>query len=141
MAVSQSTLAQSPVQHNVDLLRRYCPGLAVHTQGQVAAHLRPDTSGCWPWDGSLSDEGYGQLWCEPTPYGSPQSAPAHRYMYDLLVGEIPYGYHIHHRCHYKPCWHPLHLEPVTPKEHCARHRRAAQPHPWCAPVQLVFAFA
>ncbi len=146
MATAQSTLALSPVQQNVDLLRRYCPTLAASTHDQVAACLFVDDQGCWPWPGTLTAEGYGYVWLEPTPYGYCTSCGVHRYMYDLLVGEIPSGYHVHHRCEHKPCWHPLHLEPVTPKEHCARHRHTppvpapptqAPPQPASRQQQLV----
>jgi hypothetical protein len=47
--------------------------------------------------------------------------PTHRYFYDILVGPIPYGYHVHHRCEYRACWHPLHLEALTPRDHMIRH--------------------
>lgn len=139
MADAYPTLSPPVVSDNVDLVRRYCPTLAVHTHAQVAAHLLPDSSGCWSWDGYITPEGYGAVWCAPTPYGYPQSAPTHRYMYDTLVGPIPEGHHIHHRCLYRACWHPLHLEAVTPTEHKARHRPT--PLPWQPPVQLAFTFA
>lgn len=141
MASHESILSVPPVSDNVDLVRRYCPTLAVHTHAQVAAHLLPDSSSCWSWDGYITEAGYGEVWCEPTPYGYKTSVPTHRYMYDTLVGPIPYGYHVHHRCGYRACWNPLHLEAVTPQEHCQRHGRGRQPAvPWHAPVQLALAF-
>ena len=108
---------------NIDLLRRYCPILAVHSHAQLAAHVHPDERGCWPWDGSLTTQGYGNIWFAPTAYGYHERIHTHRYMYDTLVGPIPQNYYVHHRCEYKRCWHPLHLEAVTPKEHSARHRQ------------------
>lgn len=108
---------------NIDLIRRYCPGLAVHTHAEVAKHIQVDAHGCWPWDGNRDEYGYGYVYCGQTPYGLPQSVRVQRYMYDLLVGPIPEGHHVHHRCEDKPCWHPLHLEAVTPTEHKARHKR------------------
>jgi hypothetical protein len=121
-------------QDNVDLLRRYAPSLTIHTHAQVAAHIPQDTQGCWPWDGRLTGQGYGAVCCELTPYGYQRSVPAHRYMYDTLVGPIPDDYHVHHRCLHKPCWNLFHLEAVSPKEHKARHRPT--PTPWAPPVQL-----
>lgn len=79
---------------------------------------------CWHWTGGLSRDGYGYVSLEPTPYGYASPMHSHRYMYDILVGDIPYGYHIHHRCKVKDCWNPFHLEAVTPKEHYARHHTA-----------------
>lgn len=107
---------------NVDLIRRYCPGLAQHTHEQVARHVQVDEQGCWPWDGGYSPQGYGTVgvydaWHEYS------TMLTHRYFYSTLVGPIPVGHDVHHRCEHKPCWHPLHLEAVTPTEHKARHRR------------------
>src|SRR5712691_8105786 len=122
MATVQSTLSPSAVQDNVDLLRRYCPALAVHTHEQLAAYLVPSEQGCWPWPGVIDVQGYGKVATEQTPYGYKQFVPAHRYMYDLLVGEASPQHHVHHRCEVKACWNPFHLEALTPKEHVARHR-------------------
>jgi hypothetical protein len=105
---------------NVDLIRRYCPTLAVHTHEQVAKHVHVDEHGCWPWDGSRTDQGYGVV-STGTSREERNTFPTHRYMYETLVGPLPYGYYVHHRCEYKPCWHPLHLEAMTPREHLERH--------------------
>lgn len=129
MAIAYHTVHDSPKQvstfpdhDNVDLLRRYCPGLAVHTHVEVAAYIFPDVNGCWPWPGKPTPDGYRYVWLEPTPYGYSTTCRVHRYMFDTLVGPIPEDHHMHHRCENKPCWHPMHVEAVTPKEHCARHR-------------------
>ena len=106
---------------NLDLIRRYCPHIAQHTHEEIAAHIHPDDNGCWLWDGQLRKDGYGVVSCQPTSYGAPQSAPVHRYMYDILVTTVPYRHHVHHRCHMRACWHPLHLQAVTPHEHVALH--------------------
>jgi hypothetical protein len=121
-------------QENVDLLRRYVPSLAIHTHAQVAGHIPQESQGCWPWDGLRTPQGYGVVWCEPTPYGYQRSVHVHRYLYDALVGPISTDHDVHHRCFHKPCWNPFHLEAVTPKEHKARHRPT--PLPWAPPVQL-----
>jgi hypothetical protein len=139
MASTQSTLPVSAVLDNLDLVRRYCPSLAVHTHAQIAAHLHVDSHGCWPWDASICDDGYGAVSCKPTPYGYRQSVHVHRYMYDTLVGPIPEDHHIHHRCFYRACWNLFHLEPVTPKEHYARHHPVLKAV-WQPPIQLTLAF-
>jgi hypothetical protein len=139
MASSQSIPSAEPL--HIDLIRRYCPGLAVHTHAQVAEHVSPDANGCWPWDGHINPDGYADVWCAPTLYGYQQSVHVHRYMYDVLVGPVPYGHHVHHRCQHKSCWHPCHLEAVTPQEHLQRHGRAPMPPaPWQPPTQLAFAW-
>jgi HNH endonuclease len=122
MVASQSTVPCPVEPAHIDLIRRYCPGLVVHTHAEIAAHLQPDAQGCWPWGGYVNRAGYGVVRLEPTSYGYKEPCHVHRYMYDILVAPLPPGLHIHHRCHVRDCWHPLHLEAVTPKEHSARHR-------------------
>lgn len=120
MAIAKST--PSCATDNLDLLRRYTPQPLQHTHEQLAACIWQVTSqGCWLWAGPYTPEGYGYVSCEPTPYGLPQVVGIHRYMTDILVGDIPYGYHVHHRCYVKHCWNPIHLEMLTPQEHWERH--------------------
>jgi HNH endonuclease len=107
---------------DIDLIRRYCPSLTVHTPGQLAQLIDIGPTGCWHWPRSLTPYGYGYVWCKPTPYGYQRAVHVHRYMYDLLVGPVDEDYHVHHRCEQRDCWHPLHLEAVTPKDHKARHK-------------------
>lgn len=47
----------------------------------------------------------------------------HRWVYETLVGPVPEGHHLHHKCQRPSCCNPSHLEPLTPKEHKAAHRR------------------
>lgn len=116
----QSTASVEPA--HIDLIRRYCPGLAVYTHTQVAAHGHPDVQGCWPWDGYITPGGYGRVYTEGS-WSERSQFQAHRYMYDILVGSVLPTHDVHHRCEHKACWNPFHLEEVTPKEHSARHRQ------------------
>lgn len=65
---------------------------------------------CWPWMGSLNQAGYGQLW------GGKDDdrwwLRAHRVAYELLVGPIPEGMTLDHRCRHRWCVNPADLEPV-----------------------------
>lgn len=122
MVGPQSTVSASTEPANIDLLRRYCPHPSIHTHEQIAAYLLPDDHGCWLWPGTVNPEGYGYVSCKPTAYGLPQSVQIHRYMYDILMHEIPYGYHVHHKCRVRHCWNPFHLQQVTPQEHIDIHR-------------------
>lgn len=144
MAPVDATHPSSLLPINTDLLRRYCPGLAVHTHAQVARYVVVDAvTGCWRWPGNCDGQGYGVVWTQPTPYGYQRPVHVHRYMFDTLVAEIPVDVHIHihHRCEVKDCWNPFHLEAVTPREHRQRHGLAPiPPKPWQQPVQLGFAF-
>ena len=64
---------------------------------------------CWLWTSAISENGYGLFWDGRTVY-------AHRYIYQLAVGEIPEGLQIDHLCRIKRCANPKHLEAVSRKE-------------------------
>lgn len=69
----------------------------------------PNT-GCWLWDARWdSGNGYGKVsW-------KGRAWMAHRLVYALLVGPIPRGLILDHKCRVRACCNPLHLEPVTDK--------------------------
>ena len=73
--------------------------------------------GCWPWLGSRHNDGYGQVRGD-----AQRNEPAHRVLYELLVGPIPPTLHLDHLCNNPNCVRPGHLEPVTQGEN---NRRAA----------------
>ena len=77
-----------------------------------------DESGCWTWWGAVSGR-YGKLFLRRE-YGVTKVAYAHRFSYELHVGEIPEGLEIDHLCN-NPLWvNPHHLEPVTSEENKRR---------------------
>jgi hypothetical protein len=82
-------------------------------------------SGCWLWLGPVANSGYGVVRVD----GS--STTAHRLMYLLHGGQIPFGHQLDHLCGIKLCVNPQHLEPVT----AAENRRRARSHP--APAAAV----
>lgn len=82
---------------------------------EVAFWARVDRSGdCWLWTGALSGAGYGQL------RSGGKTAYAHRYAYELLVGQVPEGLQLDHLCQNRACCNPAHLEPVTQEENIRR---------------------
>lgn len=67
---------------------------------------RVDKSGdCWEWTASRS-EGYGDLSVNG------KVLKAHRVSYELLVGPIPKGMQIDHKCYNRACVNPAHLQVV-----------------------------
>lgn len=82
-----------------------------------------DANDCWIWQGRKRDTGYGLA----------GRTYAHRFFYELLVAEIPPGFHVDHLCRVHECVNPDHLEAVTPRENILRGegwaaKRAAQTH-------------
>lgn len=77
-----------------------------------------DTSGdCWLWTGSTT-RGYGTFHVDG------KSTYAHRYSYELHVGEIPEGAVIDHKCHAPSCVNPEHLHSVSQRENIQNRRGA-----------------
>ena len=69
---------------------------------------------CWLWLGAVSSSGYGRT----TMNG--RGAPAHRVVYEALLGPIPDGMTLDHLCRNRLCVRPDHLEPVTMRENTLR---------------------
>ncbi len=72
---------------------------------------------CWLWRGAVDYLGYGRLKVDRKTQG------IHRVVYERLVGPIPDGMVIDHRCGQTSCCAPHHLEPVRPEENTSRARR------------------
>jgi len=70
-------------------------------------------SGCWVWTGAAVEDGYGQISVDGA------FKRAHRVVYELLVGPIPRGAKLLHRCDVPACVNPAHLYPGTQKRNVA----------------------
>lgn len=86
---------------------------------RIRSRIRVDE--CWVWTGA-GYPGHGTASWEGRTLG------AHRLVYELLVGPIPEGAILHHRCERPACVRPDHLEVVTHQQHGVRHVRAAAPN-------------
>lgn len=65
---------------------------------------KKDGKGCIIWNGPMHKAGYGQL-----KDGHGNRILAHRLAYMLVVGPIPEGLGVLHRCDNPPCVNPFHL--------------------------------
>jgi hypothetical protein len=76
---------------------------------------------CWVWTGARDHNGYGRLRSKRP---NPRTFYAHRVAYELLVGPIPDGLEIDHRCFNPPCVRPgpEHCEPASHTENVRRAR-------------------
>src|SRR4029077_7308465 len=73
---------------------------------------------CWMWTGRVSPTtGYG-LWSWRS-----KTKNTHVFVYELLMGRVPDGKELHHRCRNRRCCNPDHLEALTRSEH-----RKLEPH-------------
>ena len=69
---------------------------------------------CWEWLGYRQPNGYGRFW------NGERAVPAHRYIYEVMIGTIPDGYEPDHLCRNRGCVNPYHLELVTRQENTKR---------------------
>lgn len=75
------------------------PTLA-HTLGR---YVPVPEAGCWLWDGGVKPNGYGWVNWRRKVYN------VHRFFYEHLVGPIPTGMQINHKCDTPLCVNPDHL--------------------------------
>ena len=80
---------------------------------------RSDSDGCWIWTGTARPDGYGQYTIAVN--GKKTIYKSHRLCYELSIGPIPDGAHLHHVCMNRACVNPLHLEPMQPSAHEKLH--------------------
>ena len=76
---------------------------------------RSDTNGCWIWNGSTTNAGYGRFH-----HDNRRSMGAHVFSYMLANGPVPDGKVIDHLCRTPLCVNPGHMEPVTERENILR---------------------
>jgi len=69
---------------------------------------------CWVWTAADNGAGYGVIGDKD------RIVYAHRYAYETLIGPIPTGKELDHRCRNPRCVNPTHLEAVTHRENIAR---------------------
>jgi len=74
-----------------------------HTELIESRILIDETTGCWNWQGSINTGGYGTIAIRR------KTRTLHRLNYERLVGEIPKGICVLHKCDNPRCCNPEHL--------------------------------
>jgi len=72
---------------------------------------RQSSDGCWLWNGSINNSGYGEFRGE-------KRITAHRWAYEYYIGKIPSGMQVLHKCDVSNCVNPAHLKLGTIQENC-----------------------
>ena len=76
-------------------------------------------NGCWRWLGARQRAGHGVL----RRHRTRANVLAHRYAYEVFHEEaVPKGKELHHVCGNPWCVFPLHLMPLTKKQHAEAHK-------------------
>lgn len=98
--------------------RKWGDANVIHTSRTAEDRFWPkvDKSGeCWTWTAALNHGGYG-IFRSPAGY----SNLAHRFAYQVIVGEIPEDMTLDHLCRNRVCVNPAHLDPVPSDENKRR---------------------
>lgn len=81
---------------------KYHPGTEDHFKESTKYVDGPLDTQCLIWTKALTKSGYGLIGSKPLKY-------AHRFSYELYVGEVPKGYYVCHKCDNPSCCNPGHL--------------------------------
>lgn len=85
---------------------------------RLTTYHKPEDRGyetpCWIWQGHITKRGYGAK----THNG--KTTVAHIFTYETIIGPVPDGLELDHRCRQLDCVNPTHLEPVTHAENVRR---------------------
>jgi hypothetical protein len=93
--------------------RKIRKGHRVVYGGALTTKFRKVRSGCWLWRGAKNSKGYGELRV------GPRVRPAHRAVWEALVGPCPAGLEFHHTCGRAACVNPAHAQWILPCVHWA----------------------
>lgn len=78
------------------------------------------TETCWLWTGGVTSRGYGKTTLDG------KAIYAHRAAYAALVGPIPTGAQVDHKCHDRRCVRPDHLQAVDGSLNMQNRKGAAR---------------
>jgi hypothetical protein len=74
-----------------------------------------DAKGCWLWLGAKTSKGRGNVKI------CGRAVSTHRFFFELLIGPVPSGMELHHKCEVPTCCNPDHLKVRTRLQHRRIH--------------------
>lgn len=84
-------------------------------QAQLKQQSRLDvSSGCWIWQGQISNSGRGRITIRNEHTGANQKVSAEDASYQVFLGTIPANHLVRQHCGNCLCINPEHLELFTP---------------------------
>lgn len=110
----------------MQMVRPSCTGIGVplserkrgaanddNAETRIGRHVKPQPDGCWLYNGKTDRYGRARV--------AGEDVPVHRFVYETLVGPIPFDCDLHHKCETPGCCNPEHLAPLTRREHKRLH--------------------
>ena len=94
---------------------------------RLLSRVSIQSDGCWLWQGAKNAHGYGRMW-----HGDGSMVLVHRASFELLVGEIPKGMLVCHRCDIPKCVRPDHLFLGTHRDNSHDALKKGRLRPWQA---------
>lgn len=85
-------------------------GYIAKLKAKIIANIVVDASGCWLWQRSFKNNGYGQ--CRA--WG--KNMTAHKVSHLIFIGPVGDGMDVHHTCDVRSCVNPAHLQQISHKE-------------------------
>lgn len=73
---------------------------------------------CWLWPYAVNAQGYGKVQSNKKVYD------AHKWLFELIKGEVPHKTELDHICRNRLCVNPEHLQPISHAENCRRGSNA-----------------
>lgn len=99
-----------------------------HNAPPMLSRYKIDANGCWIYTGQKGTWGYGVVAVGQYRDGNRRRYVAHRYFYEQLVGPIPDGLILCHKCDVPACVNPDHMHVGTQKDNIQDMHRKGRYH-------------